>query len=469
MATLTLTTAGQSRLAASSAQSPVEYTQITLGSGTDSGNHAARTALVAPISGAVYPFGPPRQKYTFEAQQGTTSRQFVAVDVSTDAYPAIQEVGVWAGNTLVFYGDLDAPEDKAADEPMRVIVDTSYETAANAVISYTTGTIQQGTASASGIWRAATQAEFNARTAADRVVTPSVVPLGTDAVAGLWQGANQTEVNARAAADRVVTPSVLPLGSTLVAGLWEAATGAEGAAAAANRVITGAGLYQTFDALPLAGDANVAEDSTIILHGENDRWNRTALSSLASVIGGSDTCAFEYDTPGAHTYTPPDSDLTSAIVLFKGAAGGNGGISRQTVSRAAAGENGQGGEFVSRKFENLSSSSPLNIIVGGGGGNGGDAQLSPNRPGTGGAAGSQRGGARGFDGLVVNGVVQGGGGGAGGNTSVQQGSGTRYDAFGGDGGRAEITIRRTGGINSTRTSRSRTNGDDGWCIVIPCV
>ena len=360
MATLTLTTAGQAALAASTAQNPATYTQITLGSGTDSGNHAARTALVTPIATAAYPIGAPSLKYAYEAQQGTSSRQFIAVDFSADVYSTIQEVGLWAGNTLMFYGDLDSAASKADDQPISVIVDVSWESAANAVVTYSTATIRQGTISAPGIWRGATPAETAAGTALDRVVTPDgLFDAATIAALAAAVGSGSVNVHAvtsTAAADQTYT---LPEGARNAVVYLKGGDGGRGGATQ-YRLQTISGVHRAYGEeggdgrIFVRGYANLPAGTIFRLRiggGGGNGAEGTAAAQGSNIEGTAGAAGTGGANGGAAGISGNNAFSGPADEAGQGGGGGSGGDTWVEVGRfsrqyARGGKGGNGGRYI---------------------------------------------------------------------------------------------------------------------------
>lgn len=329
MAVLTLTNAGRALIAGSTPQNPVNYTQLTLGSGSDSGDHALRTALVTPIATAVYPIDAPATlKYAYEAQQGTSSRQFVAVDFSPDNYAAINEVGLWAGNTLTHYGDYDRTESKGSDQPLNVIVDVSWEASANAAVTFSTQAVGAGSVSRAGIWQGATAAETAAGTALNRVVTPDgLFDAATIAALAAAVGSGSVQVRAitsTAAADQRFT---LPEGARNVVAYLKGGDGGAGGETQ-YRIDTITGIHRAY--------GEEGGDGRVLVQSFGNLFPGTSFTLRIGGGGGN----------GGNGTAAAQGSNISGTAGAAGAAGANGGLRGQSGNNVFSGpadEAGQGG------------------------------------------------------------------------------------------------------------------------------
>lgn len=291
------------------------------------------------------------------------------------------------------------------------------------------------------------------------------------------------------AASVSVNISPVAQATTDVHGIAQLAAGNEaGASSNATRALTGAGFFALLNSLADATAASVLGNSRILVRDAANVWGITNLRNALS-----DVCPIIYDTAGNYTYMGNEG-YTSAVVIFKGADGGDGGRSYIRSSYRTAGGstgmlttygyggNGKDGELDALTFNNISATAPLSIVIGSGGRRGGNATSS-----AGGArgAGGDPGGSDGSLGATLINYPDrgGGGGGAGGNTTIQQTGGPLRTAAGGHGGNGGLVPVTAIGLSIGDSANNavfsfqapgggqagtRRNGQDGLVIIYPC-
>lgn len=210
MPQLTLTTAGQTALAAASGSAPININQVRLGSGRIAANAiAAATALQTPISGATYTVGAP-----------SGSRSAVVADISEQAYAILcteagnaaiapTEMGMFdtAGNMIAYHAAAVGANifNKPVGLVWRFYATLMFQNAQSpATITFSVGAVLPATDARAGIAELATNAEAIAGTDAARAMTPAADKAALDN-----RIATQAQVDAGTNNTDFVTPLLL--------------------------------------------------------------------------------------------------------------------------------------------------------------------------------------------------------------------------------------------------------------------
>lgn len=204
-----------------------------------------------------------------------------------------------AGQAVTFTNVTDITPIKANANALSIVLYRITRKSSNFYAKAWVENVKTATDTIEGVLETATQAESNALSATNKIVTPGRQPIATTSQKGLVELATSTEANALSDTTRPVTPGTIPQASTSQKGVIEVATAAQvDAGTAGNLAVIASELKRKYDDLV----SQITDSQSLSFTGSQDS-NFTSVQLVGNVAGKVYSISGEFVASNSHVGT----------------------------------------------------------------------------------------------------------------------------------------------------------------------